>query len=83
MCFCAFVCLFCKHLFLFFFFSSWCRGLATTCDCGIPLTLLLTFVLFHVFIVVDIYLFSITALQVYKHTNTTWTTVYLKQLWTW
>ena len=29
--------------FLSFFFSSWCRGLAAVCDCGIPWTFLLTF----------------------------------------
>ena len=30
----AFVCLFCTCLFLTFFSSSWCRGLAAVCDCG-------------------------------------------------
>ena len=37
----AFVCLFCT-IFLSFFSSSWCRGLAAVCDCGTPLTFLLT-----------------------------------------
>ena len=46
-CFCAsrtFVCLFCACIFLSFFSSSCCRGLAVVCDCGIPWTFLLTFV---------------------------------------
>ena len=37
----TFVCLFCACMFLSFFSSSWCRGLAAVCDCGIPC--LLTF----------------------------------------
>ena len=41
----TFVCLFCACMFLSFFSSSWCRGLAAVCDCGIPWTFLLTF--FH------------------------------------
>ena len=32
----TFVCLFCACMFLSFFASSWCRGLAAVCDCGIP-----------------------------------------------
>ena len=39
----AFVCLFCACMFLSFFSSSWCRGLAAVCDCGIPWTFLLIF----------------------------------------
>ena len=39
----ALVCLLCTRLFLSFFFSSWCRGLAAICDCGTPWTFLLTF----------------------------------------
>ena len=38
-----FVCF--ARVFLFFFSSSWCRGLAAVCDCGILWTVLLT--LFH------------------------------------
>ena len=38
-----FVCLFCPCMFLSFFSSSWCRGLAAVCDCGIPWTFLLPF----------------------------------------
>ena len=30
-------------MFLSFFSSSWCQGLAVVCDCGIPWTFLLTF----------------------------------------
>ena len=30
-------------MFLSFFSSSWCRGLAAVCECGIPRTFLLTF----------------------------------------
>ena len=37
-----FVCLFCECMFLSFFPSSWCQGLAAACDCGIPWTFLLT-----------------------------------------
>ena len=40
---CAFVCLFCACMFLSS--SSWCRGLAAVCDCGIPWTYLLLFFL--------------------------------------
>ena len=29
-----FVCLSCMRLFLSFFSSSWCQGLAAACDCG-------------------------------------------------
>ena len=29
--------------FLSVFSSSWCRGVATVCDCGIPWTFVLTF----------------------------------------
>ena len=36
------VCLFCACMILSFFSSSWCRGLAVVCDCGIPWTFLLT-----------------------------------------
>ena len=43
-----FVCLFCACMFLSFFSSSWCQGLAAVCDCGIPWSFLLTFFLFHV-----------------------------------
>ena len=39
----TFVCLFCACMFLSFFSSSWCRGLAAVCDCSIPWTFLLTF----------------------------------------
>ena len=39
----TFVCLFCACMILSFFSSSWCRGLAAVCDCGIPWTFLLTF----------------------------------------
>ena len=39
----TFVCLFCACMLLSFFSSSWCRGLAAVCDCGIPWTFLLTF----------------------------------------
>ena len=39
----AFVCLFCTGQSLSFFSSSWCQGLAATCDCGAPWTFLLTF----------------------------------------
>ena len=38
----AFVCLFCTCLFLSFFSSSWCRGLAVVCDCATVWTFLLT-----------------------------------------
>ena len=34
----------CTRLFLSFFSSFWCQGLAATCDCGTPLTLLLYFI---------------------------------------
>ena len=44
----AFVCLFCAFMFLSFFSSSWCRGLAAVCDCGIPWTFLSTFFVFVV-----------------------------------
>ena len=39
----TFVCLFCACMFLSFFFSYWCRGLAAVCDCGITWIFLLTF----------------------------------------
>ena len=39
----TFVCLICACMFLSFFSSSWCRGLAAVCDCGIPWTFLLIF----------------------------------------
>ena len=39
----TFVCLFRACMFLSFFSSSWCRGLAAVCDCGISWTFLLTF----------------------------------------
>ena len=39
----TFVCLFCACMFLSFFSSSWCRGLAAVCDCGIPWIFLLMF----------------------------------------
>ena len=38
----AFVCLFCTRLFVSFFSSSWCQGLAAASDCGTPWTFLLT-----------------------------------------
>ena len=41
----TFVCLFCACTFLSFFSSSWCRGLAAVCDCGISWILLLTFLI--------------------------------------
>ena len=44
---CAFVCLFCPCMFLSFFSSSWCRGLAAVCDSGIPWTFLLIFLPCH------------------------------------
>ena len=39
----TFVCLFCACKLLPLFPSSWGRGLAAVCDCGIPWTFLLTF----------------------------------------
>ena len=42
----TFDCLFCACIFLSFFFSSWCRWLAAVCDCRIPWTFLLTFLIF-------------------------------------
>ena len=40
--------LFVLHVYVFVLFSSsWCRGLAAVCDCGIFWTFLLTF--FHLF----------------------------------
>ena len=47
----TFVCLFCTHLFLSFFSSSWCQGLAAARDCGTPWTFLLT--LFNICIMVS------------------------------
>ena len=44
----TFVCLFCAFMFFVLFSSSWCRGLAAVCDCGIPWTLLLTFLVKYV-----------------------------------
>ena len=44
-----FVCLFCACMFLSFFSSSWCRGLAAVCDCGIPWTFLFFFFFFFFF----------------------------------
>ena len=45
----TFVCLF-ACMFLSLFSSSWCRGLAAVCDCGIlPYTFLLTFLSLKVF----------------------------------
>ena len=43
MCFSC-ICLCVLYVFVFVIFSSsWCRGLAAVCDCGTPLTFLLTF----------------------------------------
>ena len=39
----AFVCCFVHVSFCHFFSSSWCRGLATVCDCGTSWTFQLTF----------------------------------------
>ena len=44
------VCLFCVCMFLSYFSSSWCRGLAAVCDCGIPWTFLLTIFFIGAFI---------------------------------
>ena len=41
----TFVCLFCACMFLTFFSSFWCRGLAAVCDSGIQWTFLLTFLI--------------------------------------
>ena len=38
--------LFCTSYFLSFFSSSWCQGLAVSCDCGTPWTFLLPVLLF-------------------------------------